>query len=61
MSHVAGDFTGIVRDKLAELEEGGLQGDAPTVANTSASDAAGLVTYINTVLLPALRDRGVIA
>ena len=61
MSHVAGEFTGIIRDQIAALEEGGLQGDALTVANTSATDAAGLVTYINTVLLPALRDRGVIA
>ncbi|WP_433701778.1 hypothetical protein [Nocardiopsis sp. CA-288880] len=61
MSHVAGEFTGIIRDQIAALEEGGLQGDAPTVANISAADTAAVVTYINTVLLPALRDRGVIA
>ena len=61
MSHVAGEFTGIIRDQIAALEEGALQGDAPTVANISAADTAAVVTYINSTLLPALRDRGIIA
>ncbi|KOX10138.1 hypothetical protein [Nocardiopsis sp. NRRL B-16309] len=57
MSHVAGAFTGVVRDSLTD---GLMAGEAPEIAETTAVDAAALVTYINTVLLPALADRGVI-
>lgn len=62
MSHVAGAFTGIIRDKLAEIDEGGsgMIGTAPTIADSTATDAAELVADFN-ALLAALRDRGVIA
>ncbi|QVJ03058.1 hypothetical protein KGD82_13570 [Nocardiopsis eucommiae] len=62
MSHVAGAFTGIVRDKLAELEDGdgSLVGTAPTIANSTATDVEGLVADFN-ALLAALRSRGVLA
>lgn len=57
MSHVAGDFTGIIRDRL---EGGSMEGDAPTIADSTATDVAGLVADFNE-LLAALRTRGVIA
>ena len=57
MSHVAGDFTGIIRDRM---ETGTMTGTAPTIADSEAADVAGLVADFNE-LLAALRDRGVIA
>ncbi|MBB4931851.1 hypothetical protein F4561_002671 [Lipingzhangella halophila] len=60
MSHVAGDFTGIVRERLAELDEGAMSGEAPTVDDSTATDTAELVSDFND-LLAALRTRGVLA
>lgn len=57
MSHVAGDFTGIIRDRM---ETGTMTDTAPTIADSTATDVAGLVADFNE-LLAALRDRGVIA
>ncbi|MFL1440402.1 hypothetical protein [Nocardiopsis protaetiae] len=60
MSHVAGTFTGLIRDRLAELDGETLEGEAPEVDEIAADNVAGVVTYINSELLPALAARGVI-